>query len=628
MQRCAFTIFWNTNEKPFSFSDLGSTSCLQPLWRLSDRQHEYEHEQHKNDVGVEEDSSSNADTGADTAMPDCSETVACPTPTDDTYTLSCVENVCVSACTASNQDNDMDGTCTADCSASDCDDRGCDDTSGEALCVCPLGTFLDGELCTLSPIVLYPEFAVLTDWTVEGAIGEASATDHLGNPGRITVPSDNLCEFGTTVSQSVYIPEIGQTKIVVEAVSDCTGGFCSTGALPIVLLGEHRFYASEGGYDTLPLQYTYCVPESAKGQILDFQLRTQVLDYCSFDRATLRYASADIISDDTGECGPPNAFNNGNFQATNDGTHPGWVFDGDSSTNAEVLSSGGNNYLNLVGTLCSRPTITARTATTSSADPNMGRAISIRYRTAMGSKMTMRFNRTINSGAPQVLARGAELPNSAAWADATFCLPTDLLDTEISWSAEVRSTANGGSCSIGTELDLDEVKFLEDARCATSAETVTNGDFESAAFRWIFTLDADDGASNVDGDAEIRIVNNNTVGFLQANTKCASPSITGFLDVPTTGVNALAFDYIYRPFTEPTLVGQMAVGSSLFDFLEYTTFNRTSVCLPPGANGLIQSFRAKAGHSGSCSPTGTPPVANPSEFQIDNLELVDDPTCP
>lgn len=156
-------------------------------------------------------------------------------------------------------------------------------------------------------------------------------------------------------------------------------------------------------------------------------------------------------------------------------------------------------------------------------------------------------------------------------------------------------------------IEIDHAGFVAEPKCPPPG-AIAGGDFETPG-TWT-------AAGTL---AEVITAGSSTVGHLKSTTTCEVPSLVGAVaNVPLTGSPAITLTQNGRG------TFQLGLGATLIAELTGASVPVAArVCLPDWARGMawpVTMVMPRRGDTGSCK-------ARDSEFQIDDLALVDDPAC-
>lgn len=580
------------------------------------------------DGGPASDGGSSPDAGPDCAAVTCGEHQHCAIASNDTECV-CDDGYAGASCDACAdgfQDLDRDGQCQPAClgRASDCSGRGsCDDSSGELLCTCEVGTtgascqacaagyVADGDACTWSGVVQDPTFDGAGWVTTGGATTER---------GWAELDTEAAC-FGGTVTQQVQLPAYTETTPLVLRFQARRASNDHLRPAPGVSVNGVMYRAEIEGYGTGWTDNTVCIGEGAYGREVEIAfLSFEVERNCEVDG--FHIDNARIEPAQPGECPTPEQpIPNPDFTQSDMGWVPRYL----PSTGMFTV---GNGELVMTGSVCGGLEAVGQ-AWLPTILPGHGLALEVAGTGPTGSGLFVKINdREIGviEGSGSTKTNRVCIPEWASGSAATLSFATTTAPV-------VGSLVD---CSVKVSFTVREIALVDAAECFTDQPQLQPG-FERfgdplLVSPWLPTLNsnAQVPASTVD------LINDSAVAFagdsalrLRTPHHCQEASARASLSVPAATDDlagpALVYAYRFDNVGPSNPRAEVCVSNDCEMLTKSMSWSTRSRCIDPVLSGRqTQLVLRLLGGDGLCSDEDNPAP----ELWFDEVQLVLDPGCP
>ncbi|MEZ4400202.1 MAG: calcium-binding EGF-like domain-containing protein [Kofleriaceae bacterium] len=555
-------------------------------------------------VGFQDNDGDGTCTADCSTAPPCQANAAC----DDsagTATCTCVAGYTGPACDQCDtgfQDNDGDGTCSPACAPATCSNAGtCADASGTAVCDCNPGSV--GAACDACAAGFSRVGGVCT-WTdviVNGVFGgsgapwvSSGATTFSGGAGNLL--AEAFCTGGE-ISQTVTMPAY-EDAIPLVLQFNAIRRTTDNAVAPVVLINHAQHAVTVGNQVDVAVPNQICLGTRAYGGPVTFTFG---------NGAPLRCGAAPVSIDDVsivpaiaGQCPTPGAVANGDFLAAGQN----WTSQG----NVTFMTG----RASLAGSPCASAAINGTLSIPDAAGP--GAALVVSYQlSGAGSASDVRLLTRFGD----VLA-GA-FPTSSPTTVRT-CVPPSIRGSVQPFSLAV-ADPGGGLCADTWSGAITSVALTTDPTCG--APPVLDPGFESNGAGWQISASGNSPAPViVDNAAQAHAGSR----FAQIDTAfpCGSYGFTTSVASPPVTSGGVRVSYFYRRPIASRSTFTVNVGGVNDTPPATSGWTPRSFCLPAAlaGRGLTASLTSSGG-SGTCA------TAYPNEqTQIDDLMLMADPGCP
>ncbi|MFH2005885.1 MAG: hypothetical protein ABI333_04770 [bacterium] len=527
------------------------------------------------------------------------------------------------ACAAGFQDNDGDGTCLPDCQAagSICGlpHSVCDDSAGYALCVCAVGYELLGTACVWSGGPEDPGFQQ-TQWTAEGdtvVSPGATGRDDAGEgqwPVSATCNSDSIYQQFEMPDYTDAEPLILHTSVRRELISQLS---CDDVYLGVEVNGGWHELVYEDGWQ----DFEICLGERGYGG--QVELRFSPLTECSACDGgspshvpTFAVDNVYLEPDWANECPALGMVKNGDFEQG----VTGWTVRSSGSGSGGIVPGigvGGSSALRLqTSTECAAASASGTTSIPLSRTvPNTALELVVMGTSGMNMEVLM-------AGKPL-----ANITGTGARETVRICLTEGFKGLVHDLTFRV----DGGGFQCGhpsiQEIVVDDIRIVSDLLCPDPAAVLDPG-FENAAAiqtglapSWLFGQIGQatgelviDPATARSGQAALRLAVSSACAVSYAQTSVTVPEPVG------SSGPALKFWYRAAPSAGGMLFSSLVNGQ----LAASSTWVEETVCLSPRDAGKVLLLAFGWVHFASnCTA-----VFPEEEAWFDDIQMTTDPGCP
>jgi hypothetical protein len=520
-------------------------------------------------------------------------------------------------CASGYQDHDDDGTCAPDCSGVACPAKSaCEDASGTAICVCLTGYEMFEGACRWGSVPADQGFQQPNVWTASGAATIDAAHNGFEDVGVGLLGASAICGTGSLISQTFPMPSYADAEPLVLQVSSRVvdpDDVCNSINLGTRINGGWHWHALSKTFQT----FTTCLGERGYGGPVELGFRSTPCSTCDpGQQFSVLVDNVRIVPDAAGKCPAPGKLLNGDFEQN----AKGWTFRTQGTNATAAVAAGVGISGSAAGRLATQVACSDASMATLASVPlasNLPRAaIEIWSKGATGKVYPLRIGET-PSGAPLGVIQGT----GAAKVDRFCLLPShaglvQALQVEIPYVSGTCAAANVN------ELLVDGVKVVSEPSCPSTA--IIDPGFENGA-----------AAPNLGRSWELLTSGTGTAAIVQSISHSGAASLrlgatqycvngasaAALVVVPETQRPAVRFWYRFSPGT----VATASVNQPVYQQLPtVSVWTQHKVCLDPRQGGTAQPLTfAVSPPSGGCATTFAEHV-----LWVDDIEIVDDPSCP
>jgi hypothetical protein len=493
----------------------------------------------------------------------------------------------------------------------------CEDTSGTALCVCLTGYEMFEGGCRWGSVPADQGFQQTNVWTATGAATIDIANNGFEDPGVGLLGANAICGTGSLLSQTFPMPSYADAEPLVLKVASRVvdpDDVCYSINLGTRINGGWHWHALTTTFQT----FTTCLGERGYGGAVELGFRSTPCSTCDpGQQFSVLVDNVRIVPDLAGMCPAPGSLLNGDF----DLAAKGWTFfkEGTNATAGVVTGVGisgsaAGRMATQVG--CSRASM-ATLASIPLASHLPRAAIEVWSKGTTGKAFPLRIGET-----PSTAPLGVIQGTGAARVD-RFCLLPSHAGLVQALQIEIPYTGATCAATNAVELVVDGVKVVSEPSCPDGA--IIDPGFENTAGAphlgrsWELSTPGTGTAQVVQGSshsgaAALRLT---TKQYCEQNGATAAALVV----VPETEHPAVRFWYRYTPGT----TGSASLREPVFQLLQTASaWTQQKVCLDPRQGGTTQPLKfAISPPGGGCATTFTEQV-----LWVDDIEIVDDPSCP
>lgn len=518
----------------------------------------------------------------------------------------------------------IENQCEPACSASE--HEVCDGDTESPSCICAPG--YEGNPCAWAGVLADPGFQDQDAWTLRGGATVLEFEDGLIDRGFARVERSVAC-FAGAVSQTVQMPSYEVAEPLAAEVTYRAQGLYG------LALGFNRAWTQlepnsiEPSLEDVWLSERVCLGEAAYGGAVTVQLAAPEQHPTCFgeEKGNIEVDRLDIVPAEPGECPAPGEVLN----STGDEERGGWEFE----KNSDEAFAGFAEGVGRQATSGIRLAIEAgdvAVAWTKLSVPSSESLPSPALRFWWRGTTGLPFRFQIGRYDPMGTATG-RLPLDVAYGNNSdenylYCLPpwTHGNVVDLIFSPLLDSTSTDGP----SELVIDDVEIVSEARCGTSTDLLDPG-FDAGPTRIMgvthFTPNQvsaamlrtepslsrteDGGVLELSYSDEEALMHIETWVLVPESNGDAGPALVFWSNVPAFNQKPIR-SVLGRAAVEPA---DLPVGGG---------WQRNERCLPPQWSGRWFRFQWRLGDP--LSPPGS--VSPPIRIYIDDLELTTSSACP
>ena len=503
----------------------------------------------------------------------------------------------------------------------------CDDSSGNAMCVCAPGYVMNMGACTWGVVPSDPGFqnTPANAWTLTNGAAIDPAAAGAADPGWV--------HFDQTATCGVHVPRARQTismppysagqplHLTVSQYDNCAlGGMfpgpCNvaggtSGGVNILLNGGANLVTYVGAASVT--EQTVCLGERAYGGTFDIDVIPWDRVYCSSSPTSYIQYVNHVSIDVDATCPLPNTIPNGNFDGSGNWT-TGVTMANSPPPVAEIkaaIGTGGTSAAHLSnGDNCQQAWVQGTLSVPMTEVPNL--ALSMSVTGTAGETLYVQLG-GIEAG--NVRGTGAKVTSHVCLNEAHkgMTIPVKLMTTY------TQGLLNGGGCGAHTrDFVIDDLAFVTDATCAATS-FVGDGGFERTDPGQVFFIAAGSNAGAT-GTAVIT----GTAASAHSGTHAFQGTVGGSfgqayvhmpLAIPPSDANggpAIKFWYMLPAATNSYTTTPSATLTASATYVQKT------VCVDPILVGHVVPFVVNA-------QTVSP--GNTESIFVDDVTVGTDPSC-